>query len=82
MPAKRAQYAEHMVMSLPNFFALAITTKARESHLVDIVGKLPLCDGPWALVVALEGCNLAPNHRGSTTAIVVHGPAQQKHTFW
>lgn len=39
-------------------------TVLQNSHLVHVVGKLPLCDGPWPLVVALECCNLLAKHWG------------------
>jgi hypothetical protein len=44
------------------------------AHLVHIVAELALSDGPWALVVPLEGGYLATHQWGVSIAIVVHPP--------
>lgn len=44
------------------------------TNLVQVVAELALRDGPGALVVALEGCDLAPKHGRGARSVVVHTP--------
>lgn len=48
------------------------TVVQQDTHLVQIVSKLPLCDCPWPLMVTLECSNLISNNWRSTTAIIVN----------
>ena len=43
-------------------------------YLVEVVAKLSLNYRPGALVVALEGCYLTPEHRRAAGPVVVYAP--------
>ena len=50
-------------------------------HLVHIVAKLALGNGPGLLVMPLEGCDLGPYNWSLPAAIIIHAPvinARQK----
>ena len=44
------------------------------AHLVDIVAKFTLSDGPWLLMVPLESSYLGPHNRGAPVSVIVHAP--------